>query len=855
MESIIYNIELDIKNTKDIQPITIKKGDIATHLFKITIKNEAAVYNLTDTNVSVIFVNGENKVTVQSEDDETLPVTVVDDVIDCIIRPNVLAATGKTIGEVVIRDNEGRRLASPSFSFHVTDALYIDDIIKAMDDFPIIDRLLLQLKDLSQQHILFNIAESERDSSEECRKTNEIAREVLKGELEVLQETLSNIETTNNTMINNAVAECQALSDSIDAGFNTYKTNLTADFGNHKTEVMGLVNNITDDLVAHKEEYALLEDMVTNVIDNDITNVLNNELIATDIANKLNAKEVEYAPRLTSVETQLADMASHLVSIADFPIVIPESDDTGRFTRALAKLENNGIFKVPDGEYLVSLVTISNKKNCQFFFTGTIKAKDGVDESRVVAITNCDGSIFYGLNIDGNRDNVVNRGITGDQPCLVIGSYQKDITFVNTTISNSIMCGVVSNGGCENIKFEKTIFNNIGEHCFYISGGGNKNWRTSDTTVNSFGMNNLFATTNHECAVSKVRITAFGSNEDIYYDGLNVTKGVGGTSVKVLFYFVDIIGFEGKNIYSDATLCIVTGTNVLDVKFDNITIPFLFHSVTGTPNFNGISIKNSRITGSSHSLVNLLKNIDNCLFTGSIYTNEIPIEFDNYKTVFNKCQFTTGTSTANYQCNLIVVDRDIEFVDCEIIGSQPEAIVANNLINIGQTSIKAGTVIRFINTTINSIKWLYSMQVFGVIPIEFKGGSINRRMRASENFGNILLDGIKLSETEQFAFTPTQYTQIKVKNLDQTTKNRDKLNGTVGIATGVNASAWVSLLNFVFLPKAHNIKATLLSAPSGITNYWVEYDSVNSRFRINTVGTSTATVTFGYEVFIYDSTQ
>ncbi len=45
-----------------------------------------------------------------------------------------------------------------------------------------------------------------------------------------------------------------------------------------------------------------VEELVKSVIDGDITNVLSNELVATDIANKLNAKEIEYAPRLTTVE-------------------------------------------------------------------------------------------------------------------------------------------------------------------------------------------------------------------------------------------------------------------------------------------------------------------------------------------------------------------------------------------------------------------------------------------------------------------------------------------------------------------------------------------------------------------------
>ena len=61
--------------------------------------------------------------------------------------------------------------------------------------------------------------------------------------------------------------------------------------------------------------------MVQGVIDTDITAVLNNELVATDIANKLNAKEVEYAPRITDVESQLAEKETQIEELQKNPNV------------------------------------------------------------------------------------------------------------------------------------------------------------------------------------------------------------------------------------------------------------------------------------------------------------------------------------------------------------------------------------------------------------------------------------------------------------------------------------------------------------------------------------------------------
>ena len=97
-----------------------------------------------------------------------------------------------------------------------------------------------------------------------------------------------------------------------------------ADVGNlyNSTNVEGALQEVKGDLDEHKLDYAnqinnlninkannsrvdTIEDLVNDVIGGEIQSVLNNELVATDIANKLLAKETEYAPRLTTVEGQI----------------------------------------------------------------------------------------------------------------------------------------------------------------------------------------------------------------------------------------------------------------------------------------------------------------------------------------------------------------------------------------------------------------------------------------------------------------------------------------------------------------------------------------------------------------------
>lgn len=96
------------------------------------------------------------------------------------------------------------------------------------------------------------------------------------------------------------------------------------DAGNHyiSGNVEGALQEVSSELSnlatqkADRTELTELESLVTNVIDGEIQNVLNNELVATDIANKLNAKEVEYAPRLTSVEAQINSLDAKFLNNA-----------------------------------------------------------------------------------------------------------------------------------------------------------------------------------------------------------------------------------------------------------------------------------------------------------------------------------------------------------------------------------------------------------------------------------------------------------------------------------------------------------------------------------------------------------
>lgn len=65
---------------------------------------------------------------------------------------------------------------------------------------------------------------------------------------------------------------------------------------------------------ADKEEVNTLKDLVEDAVDGKIQEVLDSEIIATDIEQKLTNLETSYAPRLTAAETQINDLDAEVMS-------------------------------------------------------------------------------------------------------------------------------------------------------------------------------------------------------------------------------------------------------------------------------------------------------------------------------------------------------------------------------------------------------------------------------------------------------------------------------------------------------------------------------------------------------------
>ena len=251
MQDKIYDIDLDIRNNY-VKHIEVNQGDVATNLFSIMLKDEEEIYNLDDTNVSIIFVKSDLTQVLQTSEDEVQPILVEDNIIKVRLKPQATSKSGKVLAEVIVKNAEGKRLVSKIFSFYVLPALFNDELLESNSDFEILTTLINTVTTLLQEQVLFNIAEAERVLNENDRKLEEVERIALFNKMTTLQSELitlkdsigdlklddlhlaltilkTDLEAIQVEMTNSTVASIEATTQAIQAieGANTATANTT----------------------------------------------------------------------------------------------------------------------------------------------------------------------------------------------------------------------------------------------------------------------------------------------------------------------------------------------------------------------------------------------------------------------------------------------------------------------------------------------------------------------------------------------------------------------------------------------------------------------------------------------------
>ncbi len=509
-------------------------------------------------------------------------------------------------------------------------------------------------------------------------------------------------------------------------------------------------------------------------------------------------------------------------------------NDTLLLQAAFDAVEDGMDFVLDEGIYCVTTVTIQNKNKVNFYFNGTIKALDGSDVTSVVRLLNNFDCNYYNLEIDGNRENVVDKGAAGSQPNLLIGSSQKRLGFYNLKLVNSVYPGAVFNGLCEDIYFENTYCENIGEHCFYISGGGNK--KITFKNLKALNINQL-AISGHESYVFKIRNIASGTNEDFDFENIELEQsnihedsagefmfgflGVKGVSARRLKY---IVGESGKRCIS-----IFTGKGE-DIHFEDVEADSLIWSVTGGPVKN-ITLKRGEFSNNGYfSFGNYLDLCEDVTINGRMVFNSFSTyKTGNFKTIFRNTKFIITVLDERHTLNFI--ERDVDFENCNFNGYSASAI-ANNLIDIGANGYVAGTFVRFIETKIDATGWNNSIAVRSPVSIEvIQGSNINKSMRSySATIPLVRVVSSVLPDTE--FISSAYYSNLIIEDNSKstgdplyrksgTTASRpstppfigfDYFNTDLGIKQTWNGTLWVSARSAASADVASAVGATYVQA-------------------------------------------
>lgn len=142
-----FNIVLDIKKKSEQEPFEVVQGDTLSNLLNISLVDGLDPYDLTGTNIEIIFSKSDGK-TVQQTD--IVMINELDGRLQCTLKTNTTASPGKVIAEVRILSDE-ILLTSARFEFYVRKSLINDETIESTNEFPILTQLITETNGLIDQ--------------------------------------------------------------------------------------------------------------------------------------------------------------------------------------------------------------------------------------------------------------------------------------------------------------------------------------------------------------------------------------------------------------------------------------------------------------------------------------------------------------------------------------------------------------------------------------------------------------------------------------------------------------------------------------------------------------------------------
>lgn len=139
-----FDIILNIKEPTNQGEFEVVQGDSGSNLLRVTLINGLEQYDLTGTNVEIVFRKADGT-TVQQTD--TSIISRTGGRFQVILKTNTIACPGPVTAEVRILEEE-ILLTSTRFNFFVRKSLINDETIESTNEFPVLTQLVIDTKEI-----------------------------------------------------------------------------------------------------------------------------------------------------------------------------------------------------------------------------------------------------------------------------------------------------------------------------------------------------------------------------------------------------------------------------------------------------------------------------------------------------------------------------------------------------------------------------------------------------------------------------------------------------------------------------------------------------------------------------------
>lgn len=256
-----------------VSPRFIKQNDVQSNVIEIKVRHNRKPVDLYGYAISVGFVKPSGEIELKTNLDSFNPITVNDDTLKCVVPSVSLTDVGVVRMEVTLT-KQGGLSHSQTVEFEVEPSL-TNLFVPDTEDLPILQSLIERVQDLIAELEVMSTQEEQRELNENDRMAQELLRVALYDRLVLLEQALTELESTttdneierqaNEVVRQSLYDDMVVLRSSVQGYLDTFDTVLT-DFEQNSTQaIIDLENEIERVNTMYLARLVTVEEKVDNM--------------------------------------------------------------------------------------------------------------------------------------------------------------------------------------------------------------------------------------------------------------------------------------------------------------------------------------------------------------------------------------------------------------------------------------------------------------------------------------------------------------------------------------------------------------------------------------------------------------